>query len=196
MSRKFRGRATRKGQQVQDRSRSLWPLVAAAAIVAIAGVAAAIIVRGNGSTSSPSSTVAVAAQTASTSATTATAPKPKVVHQTTTVVQQTKTVTQAASPTPDPARSVIPTGLTACDQNISVNSNTSCPFADNVFNEYSIDAQQEGAGSYEVDAYSPATGQTYNDSCQLDSETQIVDCSHGSDLVQFPEWAAAVYQTH
>lgn len=181
---------------MQNRPRSLWPLVAAAAIVAIAGVAVAIIVRGNDSATSPHSTIAVAAQTAPTSATTTTALKPRVVHQTTTVVQQTKTVTQAAPPAQAPTPSGAPTGLTACDQNISVNDNTSCPFADTVFNQYAVDVQQGGAGSYEVYAYSPATGQTYNDNCQLNSDAQIVDCSHGGDLVQFPEWAAAVYQTH
>ena len=87
-------------------------------------------------------------------------------------------------------------GLTACDQNISVNGTTSCPFADNVFNQYAIDVQQNGAGSYSVAAASPSTGQTYTDNCEMNSDTQIVDCSHGGDLIQFPEWAAAVYQTH
>jgi len=30
----------------------------------------------------------------------------------------------------------------------------------------------------------------------LNTDTQIVDCSHGGDLVQFAEWAAEVYQIH
>ncbi len=187
---------------MQDRSRSLWPLVAAAAILAIAGVAVAIIVRGNPSTSGPHSTIAVAAQTESTSATATTVPTPKVVHRTKTVIQPTKTVTQTAgsAPTVPPSAaappSATPPGLVACDQNISVNASTSCPFADNVFNQYAIDVQHGGSGSYQVYAYSPATGDTYTDNCQLNSATQFIDCSHGGDLVQFPEWAAAVYVTH
>jgi hypothetical protein len=90
-----------------------------------------------------------------------------------------------------------PSGLTACDQNISVNSNTSCPFADNVFNEYAIDTQSAGGpGSYTVFAYSPDNGQGFTDNCNYNPANQIVLCSHGSDLVQFPYWAAQVYQTH
>lgn len=88
-----------------------------------------------------------------------------------------------------------PSGLTACDQNISVNSATSCQFADNVFYQYAQDVQQAGApGSYVVYAYSPVTGQNYDDSCNYNPANQIVLCSHGSDLIQFPYWAAEVYQ--
>ncbi len=88
-----------------------------------------------------------------------------------------------------------PTGLTACDQNISVNSSTSCQFADNVFALYSQDVQGAGGpGSYYVYAFSPANGQSYNDACNYNSANQIVLCSHGTDLVQFPYWAAEVYQ--
>jgi hypothetical protein len=82
----------------------------------------------------------------------------------------------------------------ACgDPNISINGSTSCGFADTVFAQYATDVQQGGASSYDVYATSAATGTSYTDSCQLNSTTQIVDCSHGSDLVQFPEWAAAVF---
>jgi hypothetical protein len=82
----------------------------------------------------------------------------------------------------------------ACgDPNISINGSTSCGFANAVFAQYAVDVQQGGAGSYDVVATSPSTGAGYTDNCQLNSTTQIVDCSHGSDLIQFPEWAAAVY---
>ncbi len=82
----------------------------------------------------------------------------------------------------------------ACDQNIKVNADTSCPFADNVFGGYAQAVQSAGApGSYTVDAYSPATGQRYTDTCDYNSVTGIVKCSHGGDLIRFPYWAAAVY---
>jgi hypothetical protein len=45
----------------------------------------------------------------------------------------------------------------------------------------------------EVTATSPTTGGSYIDDCQNNESTQVVLCSHGKDLIQFPEWAAAVY---
>ena len=103
----------------------------------------------------------------------------------------TSTSTQQSAAPPSGS----PSGLTSCDQNISINSATSCAFADNVFYQYAQDVQQAGApGSYIVYAYSPATSQSYNDTCSYNPTNQIVLCSHGSDLVQFPYWAAEVYQ--
>ena len=95
--------------------------------------------------------------------------------------QQHPAPQQPAPQQPQPAAppSSSPQGLTACDQNISVNSATSCSFADNVFNEYAIAAQGAGAGSYPVYAYSPSTGQWYTDNCNYNTSTQIVLCSHG-----------------
>ena len=121
---------------------------------------------------------------------------------------QRKALQQAASAAPSAAGtepgsssssgsapSSSPSGLAACDQNISVNSNTSCQFADNVFYGYAQDVQTAGApGSYVVYAYSPSTGQSYFDTCDYNPANQIVLCSHGSDLIQFPYWAAEVYQ--
>ena len=107
--------------------------------------------------------------------------------------QQTQqaTVPQAATST-TPSSS--PPGLSACDQNISVNSDTSCAFADIVFAGYANAVQQsDGPLSTDVIATSPVTGATYSDNCEYNSSTQIVLCSHGTDLIQFPEWAAAVY---
>jgi hypothetical protein len=112
--------------------------------------------------------------------------------------QQQQPQQQAQQPPPQAAApSSSPQGLTACDQNISVNSNTSCPFADNVFNEYAIAVQSAGGpGSYPVFAYSPDTGQGFTDNCDYNPANQVVLCSHGSDLIQFPYWAAQIYQTH
>jgi hypothetical protein len=86
-----------------------------------------------------------------------------------------------------------PQGLPSCDQNIQGNTSTSCSFADSVFGAYARDVQGRGAGSYDVEAFSSATGNDYTDTCSYNTATGLVDCSHGSDLVQFPEWAAAVY---
>jgi hypothetical protein len=109
--------------------------------------------------------------------------------------QQGQASAPATSSSQPPSSS--PSGLTPCDQNISVNSNTSCPFANNVFNQYAIATQSAGApGSYAVFAFSPNTGQSFTDNCNYNATNQIVLCSHGSDLVQFPYWAAQVYQTH
>jgi len=108
-----------------------------------------------------------------------------------TTQQGTSTVVPQATPT-TPSGSA--QGLTACGQNISVNSSTSCAFANNVFAQYANAVQQaSGPLSTDVTATSPVTGATYTDNCQYNSSTQIVLCSHGSDLIQFPESAAAVY---
>src|ERR1700733_14381171 len=99
------------------------------------------------------------------------------------------------TPAPSGPAPSSPGPLTACDQNISVNSSTSCSFADNVFTGYAQDVQQNGGpASYDVYAYSPVTGQGYDDTCTYNPANQIVLCSHGSDLIQFPYWAAEVYQ--
>lgn len=110
--------------------------------------------------------------------------------------QQSSSPPKSSQPqTQAPALSSSPSGLSACDQNISVNSATSCAFADNVFSGYAQDVQQNGGpGSYVVYGYSPATGQGYDDTCNYNPANQIVLCSHGSDLIQFPYWAASVYQ--
>lgn len=67
--------------------------------------------------------------------------------------------------------------------------------ANNVFYQYAQDVQQAGApASYLVYAYSPATGQTYTDTCTYNPANQIVTCSHGGDLIQFPYSAAEDHQ--
>jgi hypothetical protein len=37
-------------------------------------------------------------------------------------------------------------------------------------------------------------GQSYPETCNYNPANQIVLCSHGSDLIQFPYWAAEVYR--
>lgn len=69
---------------------------------------------------------------------------------------------------------------------ISVNSQTSCPFAQNVVAQYTQEAQEVGSpGSFDVYAYGPVTGQSYADTCTYSSSTGTVSCSHGSELIQF-----------
>ena len=111
-------------------------------------------------------------------------PQASAANGTTTVVQQT----------PAPAGSSGASGLSGCDQNISVNSATSCQFADIVFAQYASAVQTAGGPlSTDVTATSPVTGSTYTDSCQYVPSSGLVSCSHGTDLIQFPESAAADY---
>jgi hypothetical protein len=95
-----------------------------------------------------------------------------------------------SNPTPTPS-----SGTSSCDQNISVDaSTTTCGFADSVFAAYASQVQAEGEPlSTTVSASSATTGQTYQDYCAYDSSSGMVSCSHGTDLIQFPEWAAAAY---
>jgi hypothetical protein len=83
--------------------------------------------------------------------------------------------------------------LTACDSNISAGSQTSCPFAENVFVAYYYSYLANGPTSATVDAYSGATNQTYREGCSISGDGQTVTCSHGTDLVTFPLAAIQVY---
>lgn len=82
---------------------------------------------------------------------------------------------------------------TACDQNISVNSVTSCPFAENVFRSYANQYQNNGEQPVvTASAASPVTGKTYNMNCVTDGTT--VDCSGGNNaFVTFPMIAVEEY---
>jgi hypothetical protein len=83
--------------------------------------------------------------------------------------------------------------LTSCDQNISVNSVTSCPFADNVFKSYWQNYQANGPqASAVVSASSPVTNKPYTMTCTSDGNT--VTCTGGNDaLVTFPISAVQAY---
>jgi serine/threonine protein kinase len=83
--------------------------------------------------------------------------------------------------------------LQECDPNISANSVTSCPFAENVFVAY-WDEYEEFGEQYEtyVAAFSEARGETISMECLLESET--VDCYGGEGaFVTFPMQAVRVY---
>jgi hypothetical protein len=98
------------------------------------------------------------------------------------------TRTQSSPPIESPSSS-----LQACDQNISANSATSCPFAENVFVAYweDYEAFGEQAETY-ISAYSPTTEESYGMSCSFDGTT--VDCSGANEaFVTFPMQAVRVY---
>jgi serine/threonine-protein kinase len=84
-------------------------------------------------------------------------------------------------------------GLRPCDQNISANAVTSCPFAEDTFKAYAHAYKRSGGvGNEIVTAYSPVTGRTYTMSCTTSGGT--VNCAGGNQaFVTFPLHAAQVY---
>ncbi len=95
----------------------------------------------------------------------------------------------------DAPHQAVPTGgLIPCDQNISVDSVTSCPFADNVFRAYVRSYRFNGKqANIQVEAFSPVTHRPYSMDCFLTGR-QTVDCTGGRKaFVTFPFRAAANY---
>jgi serine/threonine-protein kinase len=84
-------------------------------------------------------------------------------------------------------------GLRPCDQNISANAVTSCPFAEDTFKAYAhAYKRSRGVANEVVTAYSPVTGRTYTMSCTTSGGT--VNCAGGNQaFVTFPLHAAQVY---
>jgi hypothetical protein len=100
-------------------------------------------------------------------------------------------------PTPEPEPEPEYTGggaaSKACDQNISANEVTSCPFAENVFVAYweEYEAIGESPLIY-VDAYSEETGESYGMECFDYSD--FIECTGGTEaLVTFPLQAVRDY---
>jgi serine/threonine-protein kinase len=109
-------------------------------------------------------------------------------------VGQNTSAPPAPTPAPEPDASSSSSGsLTSCDQNISVNEATSCPFAENVFVAYWEEYESNGEQPYTyVNAFSPATNQSYGMECSLESD--VVSCSGGNGaFVTFPMEAVRVY---
>lgn len=98
----------------------------------------------------------------------------------------TPTTTNPSLPSPPP-------GMRPCDQNISANSVTSCPFAENVFGSYANNYKANGEQSnVTVSADSPATSRSYSMNCATDGTT--VACTGGNNaFVTFPMHAVQVY---
>jgi serine/threonine-protein kinase len=98
------------------------------------------------------------------------------------------------TPEPEPSSASTSSATQSCDENISANEVTSCPFAENVFVSYWEEYEQYGEQpeSY-VTAYSPTTDESYGMECLLQSD--IVNCSGGNDaFVTFPMEAVRVYR--
>jgi hypothetical protein len=79
---------------------------------------------------------------------------------------------RAATPAAAPS-----SGSTSCGDGLSVNGNTSCPFAENVREEY----RSSGGGST-ISAFSPATGRVISMSCRGGVPTV---CSGGDNAVVY-----------
>jgi serine/threonine protein kinase len=94
-------------------------------------------------------------------------------------------------PTPEPSYSGDATQ--SCDQNISANEVTSCPFAEEVFVAYWGEYESYGEEPYTyVDVFSPTTEKSYGMECTLGGD--IVDCSGGNGaFVTFPMQAVREY---
>jgi serine/threonine protein kinase len=92
-----------------------------------------------------------------------------------------------------PSSSAPADASSGCDSGISVNSVTTCPFADNVFKAYVNDYKANGERSNTVvTASSPVTHVTYNMDCANDGTT--VTCTGGKNsLVTFPMRAVQDY---
>lgn len=159
-----------------------WPWVAVALIAAVAAIAVAYFVTMHKEQRSmPLTTVAQVASHQSS--------PPKVITRTVSsppkVITRTKTIVRE-EPVYTSAPAVLISASGSCGGGISVNSQTSCPFAENVVQQYTEQAEQAGGpGSFDVYAYSPVTGQSYTDLCTYTSSDAIVSCSHGSDLIEF-----------
>lgn len=97
----------------------------------------------------------------------------------------------SAPSSPAPRHVVAHVHYTACDQNISAGSHTSCGFADNVFRAFAHEAAL-GEEEATVTATSPVTGRAYTVRCGTTHGVTL--CSGGSSArVRFPLWAARVY---
>jgi hypothetical protein len=105
--------------------------------------------------------------------------------------------TPVAPPEPEPEPTAEPTysgeATQSCDQNISANQVTSCPFAEEVFVAYWEEYESYGEETYSyVNAYSPTTSKSYGMDCYL--EDDFVECTGGNEaLVTFPMQAVREY---
>jgi Protein of unknown function (DUF3761) len=101
------------------------------------------------------------------------------------------TSTASAPTTPAPHHAAPNIHYTACDQNISAGPNTTCGFADNVFQAFAHEAAH-GSEEATVTATSPATGKSYTMRCGTTNGVTV--CAGGTGArVRFPLRAAKVY---
>jgi serine/threonine-protein kinase len=107
--------------------------------------------------------------------------------------EQNTSAPPPSTPTAESSSSSSSGSLTSCDQNVSANEATSCPFAENVFVAYWEDYESFGEQEYTyISAFSPTTSQSYGMECSLESD--VVSCSGGNGaFVTFPMEAVRVY---
>jgi hypothetical protein len=89
----------------------------------------------------------------------------------------TTTTTQTTPPTTPTTTAT--SGSVSCGGDLSVGPNTSCPFAENVRDEY----EKSGGGNVIVRAFSPTTGVTYEMACGSTGDTIV--CTGGNDASVF-----------
>lgn len=147
-------------------------------VIAVAAGAVAIVT--GGAVAGCSSTTTVKEVPVAAAPTTATATP---ATSATSAPAATKTVTAPATSAPAapaaPAAGLSYCGSPADQGGISVNSHTSCPFAENVES-----AWESSGGASSVTAYSPVTGLTYTLSCTA-SGTGYEVCSSGGNYIEF-----------
>jgi serine/threonine protein kinase len=155
--------------QPQHRDRSGSPVaLIVIGIVAVCGIAAAVLAASGTFNTNTSSTVA--AQTT---------PQPK---------PNTETKQSSKQPHHPPAKVTPPAGTSSCPESADlwVNTVTSCPFALNTQSAYA-----EAGGSKHLEVYSPTTGTTYGMTC---SGTSLVTCTGGKNAAVYFSKAQAVGQ--
>jgi hypothetical protein len=134
---------------------------------------------------SPGAASTSSASTTSTAATTSSAA----------ATSSATTTSSAASTAATSSAATTTTGsLRSCDANISANTITTCPFAENTFVAYAAAYKGGNHGSQiTVQVSSPATGQTYAMACVNNGSGGIV-CTGGTGaVVTFPLHAVQVY---
>jgi tRNA A-37 threonylcarbamoyl transferase component Bud32 len=82
-------------------------------------------------------------------------------------------------------------GLHACDQNIFAGSSTSCPFAENIFYEYTLSSQDPSGQTMTI--YSPATQEDYAVTCTPDQQANIDCYSNTGSYTMFSQQSVADY---
>lgn len=170
-----------------SRNTLYWSLGTAALILVCAAVAIVAVSKSSTNNGQPATVPAAQHGTTQSSPPTAT-------------VVTTETTTQTAQPPPQSSGgesgTPAPSGsFSACDQNISVTQDASCPFAENVFyeawNQYNAGVwSAQGGSSVDFEAYSPVTGRDYSISClnSAGSAGNIV-CTNDNDpgaQIMFP----------
>ncbi len=164
-------------------------------VAAGTGVFVAAAALGNQNVHSPTSSAAYQSTTTSTNSTTVAETQTVTSTPATTAAAIATTATSTTVPS-TPTASVPRSSagsLRPCDQNISASADTSCDFASNTFYEYwQATSGDPSPGQQSVAVWSPATRQTYTQTCTNDGSE--VDCTHDNgDDVRFSSASVSAY---